>query len=172
MSGASSISIPKPYALARNSRGSGPIVVPDTLPAEIIRGTIQAAAHDAPAPLVDIAFFDRYQGKGVPDDSVSLSVRLTFQAADRTLTDAEVQQSVDKILTALVQGHGAVVVGAGLHEVVGRAYYMNLNARLQWQSIQLGGQVNYLDPQEAQKAGAQDGFERAWEFWKHRASSK
>jgi hypothetical protein len=63
-------------------------------------------------------------------------------------------------------------VGAGLHEVVGRAYYMNLNARLQWQSIQLGGQVNYLDPQEAQKAGAQDGFERAWEFWKHRASSK
>ena len=30
MSGASSMSIPKPYALARNSRGSGPIVVPET----------------------------------------------------------------------------------------------------------------------------------------------
>ena len=45
-----------------------------------------------------IAFFDRYQGKGVPEGAVSLSVRLTFQAADRTLTDAEVQQSVDTIL--------------------------------------------------------------------------
>jgi 3-hydroxy-2-methylpyridine-4,5-dicarboxylate 4-decarboxylase len=71
-----------------------------------------------------------------------------------------------------MRGHGAVVVGAGLHEVVGRAYYMNQNARLQWQSIQLGGQVNYLAPEEAQKASAQDGFERAWEFWKHRAASK
>jgi ribulose-5-phosphate 4-epimerase/fuculose-1-phosphate aldolase len=69
---------------------------------------------------------------------------------------------------ALMRGHGAVVVAAGLHEVVGRAYYMNLNAKLQWQSIQLGGQVTYLDPEEARKAGAQDGFERAWEFWKHR----
>ena len=56
----------------------------------------------AAAPLVAIAFFDRYKGKGVPEGAVSLSVRLTFQAADRTLTDAEVQQSVDTILAALV----------------------------------------------------------------------
>ena len=55
-----------------------------------------------------IAFFDRYQGKGVPEGAVSLSVRLTFQAPDRTLTDAEVQQSVDTILAALVREHGAV----------------------------------------------------------------
>jgi phenylalanyl-tRNA synthetase beta chain len=84
------------------------IVVADTLPAEIIRGTIQAAGRDAAAPLVGVTFFDRYQGKGVPDGSVSVSVRLTFQASDRTLTDAEVQQSVDAILAALVRAHGAV----------------------------------------------------------------
>ena len=84
------------------------IVVADTLPAEIIRGTIQAAGRDLPAPLVGVSFFDRYQGKGVPEQRVSISVRLTFQAADRTLTDAEVQQSVDTILAALVREHGAV----------------------------------------------------------------
>jgi phenylalanyl-tRNA synthetase beta chain len=84
------------------------IVVADALPAAIIRGTIHAAAADAPAPLTGIAFFDRYKGKGVPDGSVSLSVRLTFQAADRTLTDAEVQQTFDRILAALVREHGAV----------------------------------------------------------------
>lgn len=84
------------------------IVVADTLPAEIIRGTIQAAGRDAAAPLGGVTFFDRYQGKGVPDGSVSVSVRLTFQAGDRTLTDAEVQQSVDAILAALVRAHGAV----------------------------------------------------------------
>jgi phenylalanyl-tRNA synthetase beta chain len=84
------------------------IVVADTLPAEIIRGTIHAAAADGPAPLASIAFFDRYTGKGVPEGSVSLSVRLTFQAPDRTLTDAEVQQSFERILAALVREHGAV----------------------------------------------------------------
>ncbi|MGE5244247.1 MAG: phenylalanine--tRNA ligase subunit beta [Betaproteobacteria bacterium] len=84
------------------------IVVDDALPAAIIRGTILAAGAAAPAPLVDVAFFDRYQGKGVPDGRVSLSVRMTFQADDRTLTDAEVQRSFETILAALVRGHGAV----------------------------------------------------------------
>ena len=83
------------------------IVVPDTLPAEIIRGTIQAAGRDGAAPLVAVSFFDRYQGKSVPEGGVSVSVRLTFQAPDRTLTDAEAQRSVDTILAALVREHGA-----------------------------------------------------------------
>jgi phenylalanyl-tRNA synthetase beta chain len=84
------------------------IIVSDALPAEIIRGTIQAAATGLAAPLAAIAVFDRYRGQGVPDGSISLSLRLTFQAADRTLTDADVQHSVDQILTALVGEHGAV----------------------------------------------------------------
>jgi phenylalanyl-tRNA synthetase beta chain len=84
------------------------IVVADTLPAEIIRGTILAAGRGLPAPLVAAGFFDRYQGQGVPQGAVSLSIRLTFQAADRTLTDAEVQDSVDAILAALVEQHAAV----------------------------------------------------------------
>jgi phenylalanyl-tRNA synthetase beta chain len=84
------------------------IVVSDTLPAAIIHGTIQSAGREAPAPLTAVAFFDRYQGKGVPEGSVSISVRLTFQATDRTLTDAEVQQSVERILSALIHEHGAV----------------------------------------------------------------
>jgi phenylalanyl-tRNA synthetase beta chain len=83
------------------------IVVPDTLPAEIIRGTIHAAGAQTAAPLTATSFFDRYKGKSVPDEAVSLAVRLTFQAPDRTLTDAEIQQSVDTILSALVREHGA-----------------------------------------------------------------
>jgi phenylalanyl-tRNA synthetase beta chain len=84
------------------------IVVVNTLPAEIIRDTIHAAAAAGPAPLASSTFFDRYTGKGVDEGSVSLSVRLTFQALDRTLTDAEVQQSFDGILAALVREHHAV----------------------------------------------------------------
>ena len=81
------------------------IVVDAALPAEIIRGTIQAAA--ASSSLASVGFFDRYQGKGVPEGRVSLSLRLTFQA-DRTLTDAEVQAQFDSIVAALVREHGAV----------------------------------------------------------------
>jgi phenylalanyl-tRNA synthetase beta chain len=85
------------------------IVVDDVLPAEIIRGNIQAAAAAAPAPMISVRVFDRYAGEGVPNGRVSLSLRLTFQASDRTLTDAEVQQSVDMILAALVREQGAVL---------------------------------------------------------------
>ena len=84
------------------------IVVPDALPAEIISGTIQSAGRAQAAPLAGVRVFDRYQGKGVPDGKVSLSVRLTFQAPDRTLTDADVQDSFDTILAALASEHGAV----------------------------------------------------------------
>lgn len=85
------------------------IVIDDALPAEIIRGTIQAAGASVPAPMVGVGVFDRYEGKGVPSGKVSLSVRLTFQAADRTLTDGEVQRSVNAVLAALVRAHGAVL---------------------------------------------------------------
>src|SRR5438094_411675 len=81
------------------------IVVDAALPAEIIRGTIQAAGGRS--SLSSVGFFDRYQGKGVPEGKVSLSLRLTFQA-DRTLTDAEVQAQFEAIMVALRLAHGAV----------------------------------------------------------------
>ena len=40
---------------------------------------------------------------------MSLSFRLTFRAAERTLTDAEVQAATDAILAALAAEHGAAL---------------------------------------------------------------
>jgi len=57
---------------------------------------------------VAVSEFDRYQGKGVPDGQVSLSLRLTFQSPDRTLTDTEVQDAMDAVLTSLKTTHGAI----------------------------------------------------------------
>ena len=82
--------------------------VDERLPAADVRVTIRSAA---PATLVAVHEFDRYQGKGVPDGRVSLSVRLTFRDRDRTLTDAEVQRAVDAIVAALVERHGAAIRG-------------------------------------------------------------
>jgi phenylalanyl-tRNA synthetase beta chain len=85
------------------------IVISDTLPAEIIRGTILAASARASAPLASVSIFDRYHGKEIPTGSVSLSFRLTFRAPDRTLTDEEAQRAFDTIVAALVGEHGAVL---------------------------------------------------------------
>jgi phenylalanyl-tRNA synthetase beta chain len=81
------------------------ILVDAALAAERVRATARRAA---PASLVRIREFDRYQGKGVPDGKISLSLHFTFRAADRTLTDAEVQSAMDDIVTALKHEHGAV----------------------------------------------------------------
>ena len=81
------------------------ILVDDALPAATVRATIRDAA---PETLVRIREFDRYQGKGVPDGKVSLSLRLTFRSPERTLTDMEVQNAMDRVLAALRDRHAAV----------------------------------------------------------------
>jgi phenylalanyl-tRNA synthetase beta chain len=85
------------------------IVIDERLPAADVRGTIRA---NAPPTLASIREFDRYRGQGVPAGRVSLSIRLTFRDAERTLTDAEVQQAVTRIVRALEQDHAATLRGA------------------------------------------------------------
>ena len=80
------------------------ILVDEALPAAVVRGTIRSAAPEA---LVSIVEFDRYQGKGVPEGRVSLSLRLTFRSPDRTLTDAEVDAGMASIVAALEAEHAA-----------------------------------------------------------------
>jgi phenylalanyl-tRNA synthetase beta chain len=80
------------------------ILVDAGLPAAAVRGTIRSSA---PSELVHVIEFDRYTGKGVPADRVSLSLRLTFRSPGRTLTDAEVDAAMDRIVSALADAHGA-----------------------------------------------------------------
>ena len=80
------------------------ILIGEALPAAAVRGTIRSAA---PHTLVSIAEFDRYQGKGVPPGRVSLSLRLTFRSADRTMTDDEADAATNKIVDALRSAHAA-----------------------------------------------------------------
>ena len=93
--------LPKYPSIARDIS----IVVDHVLPAATVRGTIRSVAPDT---LVSIREFDRYQGKGVPDGRVSLSLRLTFRSPERTLTDAEVEAAMKQILDALKSAHDAV----------------------------------------------------------------
>ena len=53
----------------------------------------------APAVLRDIALFDQYQGKGVPEGAKSLAFRFTLQDTERTLED----QKVDAVMAQLLE---------------------------------------------------------------------
>jgi len=121
-------------------------------------------------PLLPVSHMAGFLGEGVP----VFEIRNPGGMTDMLIRNPELGHALAQTLgnkpAALMRGHGAAVVALSLHIVVGRAYYMNLNARLQAQAIALGGKVTYLDPEEAKKASAQDGFERAWEYWKHKVS--
>jgi phenylalanyl-tRNA synthetase beta chain len=81
------------------------VLIDSSLPAAAVRGTIRSSA---PSTLVQVIEFDRYKGKGIVDDRVSLSLRLTFRSSERTLTDAEVDAAMETIVGALADTLGAV----------------------------------------------------------------
>ena len=72
---------------------------------------------------------------------------------------------------ALMRGHGNVVVGASIQQVVYRAVYTEVNARLQQNAIALGGPVTYLTKEEGDAIDAtqQGQLRRPWELWKQKA---
>ena len=59
--------------------------------------------------LVDLNLFDLYQGQGIAEGHKSLAISLGLQSTERTLEDAEIQASVDKVVQALKQDFGATL---------------------------------------------------------------
>jgi len=73
----------------------------------------------------------------------------------------------------LMRGHGDVTVGPNVRIAVFRAYYTDLNARLQSQAIGLGSEITYLSPEEGAKAD-QVNFavlDRVWNLWKQKVQT-
>ncbi len=70
---------------------------------EPLKNTIRESADW----LEEINLFDLYRGEPLPADKKSVSFRLLFRAADRSLKDDEVNEVQDKILSALNQQYNA-----------------------------------------------------------------
>ena len=100
-----------------------------------------------------------FKGTG---DTNAPTTRSTAQELALTLGDKT---------AALMRGHGALIVANSLHAAVARAYYTNLNARLQAQAILLGGNVRYVDVPDPVPAAAPDDCEQTWERWKQELHS-
>ncbi|MEY4339486.1 MAG: phenylalanyl-tRNA synthetase beta chain, partial [Actinomycetota bacterium] len=74
--------------------------VPDSVSAEKVEKAIRQGAGNT---LVDLSLFDVYRGVGVTDGQRSLAYRLRLQASDRTLTDADVAQTRDKVIAGVAK---------------------------------------------------------------------
>jgi ribulose-5-phosphate 4-epimerase/fuculose-1-phosphate aldolase len=121
-------------------------------------------------PMQPMYHMGSFIGEGVPVWDIGKAGGTDMLVRTNQLGRALAQMLGNKS-AVLMRGHGAAVVATSLHLVVGKAYYLNVNARLQMQAMQLGGgKVSYLNPQEA-KNSAQD-YERSWDFWKSRLPIK
>jgi ribulose-5-phosphate 4-epimerase/fuculose-1-phosphate aldolase len=145
-----------------------------------LRPDVMAVVHDhSPAvipfsvssvPLRAVSNQGAFFGsEGVP----VFEIRDVDGITDMLISNSKRGQALAKVLSdhpaVLMRGHGAVVVGGKLREVVGRAIYLDSDARLQEQAILLGGKVTYYEPEEAKKTAPRDGYGRAWEMWKRKA---
>ncbi len=59
----------------------------------------------------EVILFDVYRGQGVPDGQKSLALAVRLQAADRTLTEADVEPVVKRIVAAAQRATGAALRG-------------------------------------------------------------
>ncbi|HVL37685.1 MAG TPA: class II aldolase/adducin family protein [Burkholderiales bacterium] len=89
---------------------------------------------------------------------------------DRPL-GAALAQALGSCTCVLMRGHGFTVVGDSVPEVVFRAIYTEMNARLLIQARALDGPIEYLSEQEGRNSTAANRgtMERPWELWKAQA---
>ena len=132
-----------------------PGVIPFTISPVPLRAVFHNAAFLAGgAPLWDIRKDFGETDMLVRNPAIGKSLALTL--ADRPVV--------------LMRGHGDVAVGPAVKVAVFRAYYTDVNARLQSQAVALGGEVNYLTAGEGAKADAVNlqVLDRIWNLWKMR----
>jgi ribulose-5-phosphate 4-epimerase/fuculose-1-phosphate aldolase len=103
-------------------------------------------------------------------------IRKDFGETDMLVSDSPRGKSLAQTLgdkpVVLMRGHGDVTVGPSVKMAVFRAYYTDVNAKLQSQAIALGGEVNYLTPGEGAKADKINFavIDRIWNLWKMRVA--
>jgi phenylalanyl-tRNA synthetase beta chain len=80
------------------------VIAPTMVTAEQAHRVIQAAA----GPLLEhVSLFDVYAGAPIPEGQRSLAFRMSFRAADRTLSDTEINKIREKIIRRLQSELGA-----------------------------------------------------------------
>ena len=136
---------------------------PSLIPFTVTKMPLKPMYHRAAFIALGIPVFEIRDAAGMTD------MLIRNGALGRSLA-----QTLGDKPAALMRGHGATVVAPSLPRLVGRTYFMALNATLQMQAMAIGGPITYLDPEEARLIEAREGYGlgRAWEAWKRKAMAK
>jgi phenylalanyl-tRNA synthetase beta chain len=111
-----------PAAKAKPAKAKAKLDRSDFMPVErdlafvveegVLAGDIVRAARGAERELVsDVGVFDLYQGKGLPEGAKSVAITVTLQPRERTLTDAEIEAAIGKIVAEVTKKTGAALRG-------------------------------------------------------------
>jgi len=133
---------------------------PAVIPFGVTATPIRPILHMCAGIGGDIPIWDSHDNFG------DTNLLVTTVAMARDLAGALGSRAV-----ALMRGHGAVVAGASLREVVFNSIYLQVNADLQMKSASLGA-ITFLSDGEVaaiMKTRSSFTFERAWEGWARRA---
>jgi HCOMODA/2-hydroxy-3-carboxy-muconic semialdehyde decarboxylase len=119
-------------------------------------------------PLKPIFHMGGFLGTGVPTFEIREVAGDTDMLVRNPGLGAALALCLGAKSAALMRGHGSVAVGASLPQVVFRAIYLEVNARLQSEAMRLGT-INFLTPEEAKLASAGNDAHvmRPWALWKH-----
>ena len=127
-------------------------------------------------PLRPIYHMSSFLGAGVPifeiRDAGGPSTDMLIRSPE---LGAALARTLGASAVALMRGHGNVVVGNSLQQVVFRAINTEVNAKLQAEALRLGqGQVEFLNAEEAANATETNNkvLGRPWELWKQQAAGR
>jgi len=88
----------KPLPQFPSSRRDVAMLVPESVTHEaVLHAVKQAKAGN----LESVELFDIFRGQGIPEGQKSLAYAFTYRAADKTLTDADVNSAHEKVLNGL-----------------------------------------------------------------------
>jgi ribulose-5-phosphate 4-epimerase/fuculose-1-phosphate aldolase len=135
---------------------------PSVIPFGLVDAPLRAMYHNAAFLAAGVPVFD---------------IRDTFGTTDIVISDADRAAALAETLAdksvVLLRAHGFAAVGANLQAAVFRAFFTEVNARVQLQTVALGGAPAVLDAEEGRLADvinlATHG--RAWEIWKRKVTT-
>jgi len=133
---------------------------PSTIPFGITGKKLKPLLHMCASIGHDVPLWDSHDKFG------DTSLLVDSMAMGRDLA-----KRLGKGRTALMRGHGAVVAGGSIRHAVFVSNYLELNAKLQMQSMAMG-KIKFLYKGEVDAVIARTGpytLNRAWENWARRA---
>jgi HCOMODA/2-hydroxy-3-carboxy-muconic semialdehyde decarboxylase len=135
---------------------------PTVVPFTVTRAKLRPLLHNA-----------GFLGYGAPLFEIR---KCAGNGTDLLIETPDLGQALAKTLgkeaaVVLMRGHGDSVVGPTLRDAVFRAYYTEVNARLQLQAITIGGPINFLTKEEAitSSKAMLRAAARPWALWRAKA---